>query len=260
MRSRLILIIAALLLCIPAQAAHFVFNPGIFGSNTSSTLNNGLIAYWKLDEPSGTRADSEPTGTAQALTDSGTVGSTPGKIGNAANWPGGVFKNLSRADSADLSIGSSSFTFAGWTYLTDQSQNVTIACKATDTGAGAFEYRLFCPATTRLTLRVGNQAGTFGDVSSAVGSVPLNTPVFFCAIFDAAAGTLSIRINNGSFVSQSYTGGCWDSAAPFYLGFIPNSNPFGGLVDELGFWKRALTVDEADELWASGQGKTCCGF
>ena len=75
---------------------------GAFTVDTTCTLPTNLIAYWKLDEASGTRNDSKG---ANHLTDNNTVTQAVGKVGNAAQFTLANSEYLSIADNADLSAG-----------------------------------------------------------------------------------------------------------------------------------------------------------
>jgi hypothetical protein len=55
-------------------------------SSTGTSLLNGLISHWKLNEVSGTRADSHGNST---LIQYGTIAGVAGKIGNAAEFDSG---------------------------------------------------------------------------------------------------------------------------------------------------------------------------
>ena len=69
-----------------------------------------LVAYWRLDESSGTRVDA--TGNGHDLTSVGTVGNTTGAITNAADFGGTGKQDLARDDAAFRS--DQSFTASAW--------------------------------------------------------------------------------------------------------------------------------------------------
>src|SRR5512137_2929130 len=83
----------------------------VAASPAGSTLLNGLVAYWPLDEQSGTRYDA--VGDAD-LTDNNTV-----LASNAG--PSGTVASFVAANSESLSVatpwnGTTSVTIAGWVY------------------------------------------------------------------------------------------------------------------------------------------------
>ena len=85
-----------------------------FATPGGSPFLSGLIAYWTLDEASGTRVDAHGN---NDLSDNNTVTSTTGKVGDAAAFATANSEYLSRADNADLSVGNIDFTFDLWLNL-----------------------------------------------------------------------------------------------------------------------------------------------
>src|SRR5690348_11404000 len=70
-------------------------------------LTDSLVGYWKLDEASGSRADSAG---ANTLTDNNTVAGLAGLISNAGDFERDNSESLSIADNAALSMGDIDFT------------------------------------------------------------------------------------------------------------------------------------------------------
>jgi hypothetical protein len=81
--------------------------------NAYKSLSSGLVGYWKLNESSGTRADS--SGDAYTLSDWNTVTSNPGKFGNAGQFTRANSESLYVADNANLSM-TGDYTVSGWFY------------------------------------------------------------------------------------------------------------------------------------------------
>lgn len=94
-------------------------------ADVSTTFDN-ILAYWELDEASGTRFDSSPN--ANHLTDNNTVGQITTAIGDAADFERSNNEYLSRA-SADLTglkfTGDHTLMF--WTTLESLSSTLGIA-------------------------------------------------------------------------------------------------------------------------------------
>jgi hypothetical protein len=89
----------------------------------ASTLSTGITSYWKLDEASGTRADSA---SSNNLTDVNSVGQATGKIGSAGQFTISGSKYLSIADNASLSTGSTDFTVSVWVYIDAKGGNASL--------------------------------------------------------------------------------------------------------------------------------------
>lgn len=226
------------------------------GGTAVSSLNTSLISYWKLDEASGTRVDSEPTGTPQDLTDNGTTGSNPGIIDDAGQFTAANNEFLSRADSADLSVGDIDFTVAAWVYLDTKPSPGNIISK----GASVYRIRYFGGATDRFQWIVGvsaaqADANNFGSPSTA-------TWYLIIAWHDAANNQIGISVNNGTPNTAALVGGATDTTADFNIGSLDSSTSgeWDGRIDEVGFWKKVLSADERTELYNAGVGKTCCPF
>lgn len=217
-------------------------------------LNASLISYWKLDEASGTRVDSEPTGTAQNLTDNGTVTSNPGKIGDAGQFTAANNEYLSRADSADLSTGNIDFTIAAWVYMDSKPAECYVMGKY----SSEYYLRYNTSADDRFRFVIGGcvaVANNFGSPSTA-------TWYLIIAWHDSVNDLCGISVNDGTANTTSDAGGTTDGTAAFNIGTILNNGSidWNGRIDEVGFWKKVLTAGERTELYNAGAGKTCCPF
>src|SRR5678815_5281605 len=74
-------------------------------------LTDSLIAFWELEEASGTRVDAHG---ANDLSDNATVTSAAGKVGTAADFEVGNSEFLSIVDNPDLSVADIDFTWCAW--------------------------------------------------------------------------------------------------------------------------------------------------
>lgn len=242
------------------QSATVVYD---FFGQTPSTLNDGLIAYWQLGEASGTRADVEPTGTSQDLTDNNTVTQVAGKIGNAAYFTQADSEYLSHADSADLSVGDIDFTIAGWFNATSLLVNGTIASHWSVTPSNQRSWRLwYHSAIGKMEFEVSDDGtATVARPATTFGLPATNTWYFIAAWHDSVANTINISINNGTVNSTSHSTGVFDSNSIFDLGARgAGADCFDGAVDAVAFFKKVLTPAELTELYNSGVGKQCCPF
>jgi hypothetical protein len=224
----------------------------------SSTLNTSLISYWKLEEASGTRVDSEPTGTPQDLTDNNTVTQNTGKISNAAQFTAANSENLSRADSADLSTGDIDFTVAAWVYFDSVSAGRMLVTKG---GNGQEEFFLDLTAANEFRFYINISGANYKIATTSGFGATTGTWYLVVGWHDSAADTVNIQVNNGSVASTATTGSATaDRSGTFFLGAYWNGVYHNGRIDEVGFWKKVLTSDERTELYNGGTGKTCCPF
>jgi hypothetical protein len=248
-----------LVISVRCQAATIVFD---FFGQTPSTLNDDLIAYWQLGEASGTRADVEPTGTTQNLTDNNTVGQVAGIIGNAAFFVAADSRYLSHVDSADLSTGNIDFTIAGWFKATSLDVDSTLASQWLATGNQRSWRLWFHSAIGKMEFEVSDDGVTASAaVASSFGLPSTNVWHFIAGWHDSVNNTINISINNGLPTTLSYALGTFDSTGTFDLGARgAGTNPWDGALDAFGFWKKVLTGSELTELYNLGNGKQCCPF
>jgi hypothetical protein len=228
------------------------------GGAEESSLLTDLISYWKLDEASGTRADSV-TASANDLTDNNTVTATTGKQGDAAHFVNANDESLSKASNDSLRCGNIDFTVAMWVRLTDKAAYYYIGGKRT---VGNIEWELeFAQGSDRFF-----GTSDAGAVTATNGGSPTAGVWYFLVLWhDAAANTISIQVNNGT-ANSTATGGTSPGLTTGAVvlgdigpGIAPGSE-LNGDIDEVGFWKRTLTADEKASLYNSGSGVTYPAF
>ena len=213
-------------------------------ASADSPLLTDLVAYWTLDEASGTRADSVG---ANDLADTGGVEQATGTIGQAASFPSAT-KYLSIADNADLSTGDVGFTVAGWVYPTNLSgaQAKMIASKWN----AAEEYTLYLTNGGS----TGNAVFHYGATAVTGGAVSLDAWYFVVGWYDPDLDTVYVQVNNGT-VAETATTAPSDGSSSFMLGSLDGSvGQFFGRIDSVGVWKRMLTSDERMMLYNAGVG------
>lgn len=219
-------------------------------------LTDNIVAYWKLDEESGTRFDEVGS---NDLADNNTVLFDTGIIGNAADFELSNTEYLSIADNADLSMGDIDFSITLWVNMeSDGSVDMYILNKWE--GSDREYFLRYTQSTDTFTFRIRN-----GDDSGNINvswSATLTTGVwYFVFIYhDATANEIGISINDGIVVTIAASLGVRDGTADFGLGVTDvgttPSDPFDGLIDEGGIWKRVLTGAEVTELYNGGAGIT----
>jgi hypothetical protein len=244
-------------------SANHAVAPTISGAAATSTLNTGLIAYWKLDETSSTRIDSEPTGTPQDLSDNNTVGSAAGKISNAAAFVAAGNDFLSRTDSADLSTGDIDWTIVIWFYLSSKGGDRDLIAKWGGAPNNEYLFR-FQNSSDRMQLLISSNGTATGVTLTCnnFGSPALTTWTQAVVWHNASANTVNVRFNDTTLDTASYSGGSIDGAGAFGIASrVPTSGTYwDGRADETAFYKRTLTGAEMTEIYALGSGKTCCAF
>src|SRR3990170_462556 len=233
-----------------------------FEEDVSGTLTTSLVSYWTMNEASAgagavSRADSFGS---ETLTDNATTPSATGIKGNAINPVAANSEYLSHADSAALSTGAFSFSLSTWVKLTSLpgvGTNRWIATKYTD--ATHAEYVLGINnsgGTIRFMFQVFNSGGTL------IGSILANnfgaptTGVWYnvVASYDNPGATANIGVNKGTATWVAFPAAKppADTTAVFQIGAIIGVQFLDGAIDEVGFWKKALSTQERTDLYDGG--------
>lgn len=256
---------------VPCSDANTTFHPMCVSASPApsptpaSGLLTDLVSYYKMDEASGTRADSV-TASANDLTDNNTVGTAAGIVGTSALFVRADSEWLSKTDNASLSTGDIDFTFACWVYLVSKpvtgGVGVGLIGQWNVTGSNR-EHLIYWDETLDRFLFVVSADGIASAFVKAdsLGAPATATWYLVVGWHDASANTINIQVNNGTVDSVSHTTGVKDGSGPLILGAYGGSTPvFGtylnGRLDEVAFWKRVLTATERTNLYSGGSGVT----
>ena len=235
-----------------------LINPYRFASGTSSLLTN-LLAWWPLDETSGTRVDAHGS---YDLTDYNTAGYTTGVISNAASFVAANTEALSRTGltSTALTPGTSDFTCCGWAKFDSGSDSGAVIIgmgKHTDLRDGDWYIRrnLLSEEVNFSVRKADDSAAVF----SSDKAITYSTFFFFCAEFNSSNQTIYLDVNNsGSPVSAAVGQNCYTDSTNnnFAIGSRGglNASWLNGVVDEVAIWNRLLTSGEKAALYNSGSG------
>ena len=221
-----------------------------------SSLFSSLVAYWKLDEASGTRYDATMRGNDLPLL--GTPGTAPAPINNGTSFVAASSQSLGpSATTGDLSMGDIDFTIAGWVYLASKSTVRSIFDKWSGATSANQEYGAdYDNASDRFRFYIKG----FSLVVSATtfGSPSLNTWYFIVCQHDAVNNVIKISVNGGAF-NTTATGGQFPAAGIETLGFGSQKGSsvvvsWDGRLWNWGVWRRLLTASEIAAFYNSGNG------
>jgi hypothetical protein len=200
----------------------------------------GIVSYWKMDEASGTRADS--IGVLPLLQYSGTVESGTGKVGNAADFEAGdtEYLNCAHAVSATMDI-LSDMAILGW--LKPESIDITgtvISHNLEGTGYGITQ-----SADEKINFYIANDT----DVSTTLAVA--GTWMHFCGNYDGALKAMwvnGVLEGNGAFTTNPS-----NVAHGLAVGMGTGSTDyFDGLIDELILAKRYFRPEEIKAVYLKG--------
>jgi hypothetical protein len=214
-------------------------------------LTPNLISFWELEEASGTRVDSHGS---NDLADNNTVTQNTGKVGNAAEFVAANTEYLSIADNADLGY-DGDFSVAGW-FMMPSVQQARIVGKGADTFAqNEFQVAVSFSSGFKASLSVYVSSGSAGGAGDAT-SLQNNTWYFFVGTYNATTRVPTFTLNGGTRnVGSALAGPPARKSQPFHIGRF-GSTYMTGRIDQIGFWKRVLTVEEEAWLYNLGNGRT----
>ena len=204
-------------------------------------LTDGLVAYWNLDEASGTRLDSVGS---NHLMDNNTVTSATGILNGAAQFTAANSEYLSVPDNASINTNKKDFTLGFWLYLDDKATSYSFVDKGVE-----FSVEYDTPVgLDRLFLEM--QEPTVQVNADSFGSPPTNEWIFAVAWKDTVAHTVSLQINDGTVESAGFSGHSINPISPLLIGARGGPDRFlNGRMDEVGLWKRVLTAGERTTLY-----------
>lgn len=223
----------------------------------ATTLNTGLVAWWRLNEASGNRASAVG---GYTLTDNNTVPGVTSTVDEdtptrKASFTAANSEFLDRP-SAEAAIWTpdGSFTISALVYP-DSDHTGTIASVCGATGS-EFSWRL--RRVNGTPDRFEFQVTSTGDIADVVtvseSEAGPATGQFnhVVAYYDHANSKIGLIVNNNKLNSASFTGPVFDAAVPFCLGAIdPDGTPaefWDGDLDEVCFFSRVLTRNEIHYL------------
>jgi len=210
--------------------------------------SHGLVAYWPLDEGSGT-----VTFDASGHGNSGT-------LVNGPQWIGGPSLDFDGendyVDVGTLDVSGSALTLAAWIYSRDLANCVANDCRILSKTTGTAESDHFfmlstieSGANTRLRFRLKTD-GTTSTLIASSGNLPENTWVHAAAVYDGADMLLYL---NGAQVGSTGKSGSLstNSGVSVWIGGNPpegSARPWDGLLDEVRIYDRALSAGEIQAL------------
>jgi len=229
-----------------------------------TTLKNGLISCWEFEETTGTTVyDSHG---ANNMVRSGATVNQAGKTGKAYSFDGNdyLYKNPSTMFQNLPGLSVSAWVYP--TFTTSSDYYLIIVSKLHSSWVNPnyqFQLRVRLGSYKLFEWVVG-QASTFKGISTAANTYGNNAWVFLVGTYDGQ--TLRIYMNGSlkssdSFASPGPTG---NATSNLYIGddadLYANFREWQGKIDQVGIWNRALTGDEVNQLYNSGNGLIYSGW
>lgn len=224
-------------------------------------LLTGLAAWWKLDEASGTRADSHTNGLD--LTDNNTVGSATGVVSDAADFVSANSEYLSVADNAALDF-TTAFAVSFWAKNTSASfaNYQTYFAKGTFSGNPYGLYQAAGPSTLRLLLNPPSGSIGLADVAGWSGTDWVHVVINYDGSGSTNADKVQVYFDGVSRtlggITQNIPSELKTDSSDLRIGHYASlsGSYLNGKMDELAMWSRTLTTDEIADLYNGGSGIT----
>jgi hypothetical protein len=226
-------------------------------------LTDGIVSYWKLDESSGNATDSHGPNN---LANSG-VTYQAGKINNGALFDSGS-DTLLITDGAQSGLDfSTEFTISCWVKFNSLpvygASESWLVSKWQNPPAGSASY---CLSLEAHPITYGDYMITIGTSTdgnsirnASYGKTSYNTGLWYhiVAVYDSGAisvyrDNVALSVQVGSAVFYPIRNG----AASFRVGcgYLGSALRLDGMMDEVGVWGRALTIQEVSKLYNNGTG------
>jgi len=208
-----------------------------------------LVGWWKLDEGgSYTAFDSSGKNNTGILTSGPSW--AQGKIGKALSFDGSD-DYVQIQDNSSLDTDEGAFTFSFWINPnTSASQQMLLAKRSASTTK---EFHILLGPTGYISFDRYLPSG--GGVNSTTGIVKFNTWNYVTVVFDDSANQVSYYVNGVYDTTASYTeeyAGTQTGNLYFGRDPITDNLPYGGLLDDVKIWNKALS--SAEIAWEYNQG------
>src|SRR3989338_3424805 len=246
--SFFILIFAFYILALPKQAS-------------AAVSNLGLVGYWSMNEGTGTVAgDASGNNNRGILTNGPTW--VDGKRGKALNFDGSNdFVNVANESNFDFER-TQSFTLAAWVKRSSIGTYDIIIQKNINDGSTYRGWAFQITSGNKLHVEIlNNNAG--GNLVSVDGGTSLSANVWYHALatYDGSSTASGIKmylngvLETNTVITNALSATILNNEAVRIANWSGDTSLFGGLIDEVRVYKRALSAAEIQSLYKSGAQK-----
>ena len=252
---------------------------GVLGSVASSTVpKNGLIAFWNLENPSGSDPVVSNYGSYSLNSSTSEYASIPGKINQGVEFFDGEFGMggfWTNEQIWNLLSNPTSFSVNFWHKIPDNTISpFTVMGSAFGSMGFHFDYYNFgndydgsydlnwVPGSYGISFRMSGPDGPYKwNAVYANEATPNNTWTMVTATYDLPTTTMKLYLN-GVLKSTYSNAVIGENSQPDWHGFalngsvLPGGKEYGSnqCFDALGFWNVALTPSDIANLWNGGAG------
>jgi Concanavalin A-like lectin/glucanases superfamily len=196
----------------------------------------GIIAWWPLDETSGTTAE-DVIGSNTGAYVNGPVPAV-GQVTGALSFDGvDDFVLVPHSAALDFAPGSS-LTIEAWAFRSSSAPVMHLVGKRQGCGGDFDFYQL-----------------AIGPNAVPSDAVPLNTWTHLAVTYDGETSTQRQYVNGSLVLTTGQTVG--SNMAPLKIGNSGTCTPFGGLIDEVTIYNRTLSTSEIQVIYDAGSAGKC---
>jgi len=226
------------------------------GGSPGDTLLVDLVSFYTMEEASNaTRIDSGPAGLN--LTNTATVNQGTGVIDKAADFRGTSAK-LTHTFDSNYDLSDTDFAITGWMNMdADVSSHALYIGKGGTGEADRVVNLIYLSGGTEMRFVISPIGGGVSLLADDIGgSIPIGSFFFFCISYNKTTKVMSLILNGQAPVTLVATGNPINFGnQSFVVGnSVSDQNPLVGRVDEVGFWRREITIAECAFLYNSGAG------
>lgn len=192
-----------------------------------------LISWWRAENNA-----ADTWGTNDGIAQS-SVKYAKGYTGRAFSFNGSNVVTVPDAASLDIPNGGA-VTIELWAYRTSSAFPQHLAGKRSGCGGGDGFYQI-----------------AIGSSAHPDSSVPLNQWVHMAQTIDTATGAVEAYVDGQVVASYAAPGWALENSAPLTIGNSGTCSGFGGLIDEVKLYNRALTQTEIQAIYTAGRAGQC---
>lgn len=226
--------------------------PASFWSTVhGTTLEDGLVSYYRLDETSGTTAKDLMRRNNLTANNARVFTSEVDGIVNT----GADFTQGSDYISGGQLIPYGSFSLSFWFYSGNVTTNQRFYTERNTGGGNPLIQLYLTGADSKVNFQLRGDDGT-GLTSISTAAVSTNTWYHVVATFNLTGKVMNLYLNAGTPVSDTYGGNTWTNNRTA-IGIEAedlSTQPNLGKMDEVAIWNRVLTSSEITGLYNSGSG------
>lgn len=217
----------------------------------------GMVAWWPLDEQTGTTAKDIAGGHNGVFKPAPVGGGGPvsvagSYVGNSLQFPFNA--RVEVPDSPDLNFGTGDFTVDAWVKYTGPSPGYGTIVEKRDMSQNGYVLRIATPYPKnqpQLQFSIGNTFYQGPDITAPAGTW------FFVAAARKGA-TVTLSVNNDSISRTNPTTWQASSKYPLWIGFSSGAGSAVKLaIDEVEVFDRALTQSELQSIVNAGSAGKC---